>query len=445
MRKVISVLIIASIFLVNGVQVRIAFAEPTTILIPSNFTFNTNMSLGTTRAPDISYLKRFLNYDARTRLAETDPCIATPFSNYFDMRTRDAVIKFQNIYRSETLTPAGLTSGSGFVGIYTRSKINKLLRTAEYAQIIGPAITTTITSATTSTGARPVISSVTPQQLSNCQQTITIIGQNFHPINNYLVGTIGHLLASSTPFTGMFIDQNGQQISTLATSTPYQAITFTIRQFSDYNAIQNLYAGTTQTIVIRIQNATLGLTSEQSAIVQYTFPGTQNTVGLPKLQGDQPRLESLSGKTGSNSGSGSSGNNSGNSGASGAGVAAGTAVLGGLLGASSGGSGGGTQTSVSTGMSLNFGGKLVNNTTCTCSSNSLLIIQDVRGMSKQLIFSPGVSRLYQYYNLSAGVNTLGTYVGGGSCVMYAITGCYTYGAPIGTITQIGTSKGTSGI
>lgn len=45
---------------------------------------------------------------------------------YFLEETGDAVISFQEKYKSEILTPYGLKSGTGFVGKTTISKLNKL-------------------------------------------------------------------------------------------------------------------------------------------------------------------------------------------------------------------------------------------------------------------------------------------------------------------------------
>jgi len=48
-------------------------------------------------------------------------------TSYFGPKLKSALIKFQNYYRSEILTPSGLARGTGIFGPATRKKINALL------------------------------------------------------------------------------------------------------------------------------------------------------------------------------------------------------------------------------------------------------------------------------------------------------------------------------
>jgi len=94
--------------------------------IPSNFSFLHNLQLGMS-SMDIRYLQIVLNSDAETRLSESGAGSPGQETSVFGNLTKTAVIKFQEKYADEILTPWGLSVGNGFIGSTTREKLNQLL------------------------------------------------------------------------------------------------------------------------------------------------------------------------------------------------------------------------------------------------------------------------------------------------------------------------------
>ena len=79
-----------------------------------------NLFLGMENNAEVMCLQRFL------KLQGPDVYPEGLVTSNFRSLTRQAVIRFQQKYISEILTPAGLSAGTGFVGERTRAKISQL-------------------------------------------------------------------------------------------------------------------------------------------------------------------------------------------------------------------------------------------------------------------------------------------------------------------------------
>jgi len=112
---------------INNVRVALT-GEGTTVPTPgtcTTYTFSKNLKLGNSGA-DVKALQQILNKDVATQVAATGVGSAGNESEYFGAMTKAAVIKFQELYKAEVLTPANLTKGTGFVGSMTLAKLNLL-------------------------------------------------------------------------------------------------------------------------------------------------------------------------------------------------------------------------------------------------------------------------------------------------------------------------------
>ncbi len=102
----------------------------------TTFQFNRNLRQGETVDPDVKYLQQVLNSRSETRVAETGSGSNSQLSSYFGPKTRDAVIRFQNLYKTDILVPAGLSVGNGAVGPLTRKKLNETIGQLSTANLI---------------------------------------------------------------------------------------------------------------------------------------------------------------------------------------------------------------------------------------------------------------------------------------------------------------------
>ncbi|MHB8710243.1 MAG: peptidoglycan-binding domain-containing protein [Minisyncoccota bacterium] len=132
-------------------------------------TFSTDLSFGSSGAQVIA-LQQILNRDPDTRIASVGPGSPGNETDYFGQLTKAAVVRFQEKYASEVLAPARLAQGSGYVGLYTRTKLNSL----SAVTVSGGGVSPPVTSPTT---APPLTSSAstTASQNPNLQNLDTFL------------------------------------------------------------------------------------------------------------------------------------------------------------------------------------------------------------------------------------------------------------------------------
>jgi hypothetical protein len=132
------------------------------------FQFNKNLKVGD-KGGDVKNLQKILNTHFITLVAPDGPGSPGYETDYFGLKTKDAVIRFQDAYASEVLIPSGLYGGTGFVGFYTRKKLNELI---EGGSVVGILRT-------------PLIETISPEE-GSLETKITITGKWFSEKNTVL-------------------------------------------------------------------------------------------------------------------------------------------------------------------------------------------------------------------------------------------------------------------
>ena len=92
---------------------------------PSLYTFSKDLRKGD-EGIDVTNLQKLLNQDPETLVAVRGAGSPGSETLYFGEATRKAVMKFQEKYKDEILTPQGLSSGTGIVDAATRIHLEKI-------------------------------------------------------------------------------------------------------------------------------------------------------------------------------------------------------------------------------------------------------------------------------------------------------------------------------
>ncbi len=116
-----TILLLSSFFIATGVS------GASVSDIPSSFTFTKTLAPNKSYDPDVKYLQLVLNSNSQTIVSLTGPGSNDMPTSFYGNKTKDAVNRFQMLYKDEILTPAGLTTPTGIVGANTRAKLNSIL------------------------------------------------------------------------------------------------------------------------------------------------------------------------------------------------------------------------------------------------------------------------------------------------------------------------------
>ncbi len=169
--------------------------------------FNTNLKMGSKGAA-VMDLQKFLNMSADTQVAATGAGSPGLETSTFGGLTKAAVIKFQNKYAADVLTPNGLTVGTGYFGASSRAKASALC---------GGGMTTTPagTGLTVMSATQPM-NNIAPKNASRVPFTkFTLAAGNDGPVtvSSVVVKRVGP--SSNSDIAGVILlDDMGNQLGT---------------------------------------------------------------------------------------------------------------------------------------------------------------------------------------------------------------------------------------
>jgi hypothetical protein len=189
------------------------------------YTWTRDLTTGAT-GNDVMTLQKFLNSDSATQLGTSGAGSPGNETSYFGGITAAGVVKFQNKYASEVLTPLGLSAGTGYFGSSSRAKANALCVSA-------PTTPTTPTTPTAPAGTSLNISAATQPANSLAPQGAARVPFTRFTVTAGLDGSVTldsvtverNGLLNKAVFAGVvLLDQDGAQLGNAKTlNSNYQA------------------------------------------------------------------------------------------------------------------------------------------------------------------------------------------------------------------------------
>jgi len=231
--------------------------------------FDTNLSQGSTGAA-VKCLQIILNSSADTQVAASGVGSSGNETTYFGAMTKAAVIKFQEKYASEVLTPSGLTAGSGYVGAKTRAKLNTMISSSGVVTPVGSPLTIVMSS------DNPSGANLQKGTANNAVLKLTLTGSATEAtyVTGLVIKSYGSASDASIPYVKLF-DENNVQIGTdraviggLANFVLVPSLTIPANSSRTITVTANLGSGadTLTTIQLGVDSA--------SAVSGATFTGT---------------------------------------------------------------------------------------------------------------------------------------------------------------------------
>lgn len=144
------------------------------------------------RGVGVKLLQQKLNSNTATQISESGPGSKGNETEYFGELTKQAVMRFQELHRSEILVKSGLTAPTGFVGPATLAVLNKNQSSIELSTTPSPLLGSQNTQASPAptTSSKKVILYRSLNYQVAPGETVTFSGYGFDRTNNTVyVGT----------------------------------------------------------------------------------------------------------------------------------------------------------------------------------------------------------------------------------------------------------------